>query len=91
MSESEIPEVIFTFKNTHDAIASEKVLIQSGIQVRVMPLPAQIGAGCGICLRVWPEVRNQAAGVLADAGILSQGIWLKRVCGEKSRYLLQED
>jgi hypothetical protein len=45
-------EFIFTFANTRDAVEGEKKLLAGGVCPGVMPLPDQIGAGCGICLRV---------------------------------------
>jgi hypothetical protein len=58
------PEFIFTFAATRDAIEGEKALIAGGINPGVMPLPDQIGAGCGICLRVGPAELEKARAVL---------------------------
>jgi transposase len=80
-------EVIFTFESSHYAIAAERQLLDAGIQVRVMPLPASIGAGCGICLRVWPDERTQAAGALTLAGIRPQGVWRRISDGNRTRYV----
>jgi hypothetical protein len=50
---TELPaEALLVFGNTADSIAAEKALLGAGISARVMPLPNQIGTGCGICLAV---------------------------------------
>lgn len=48
-------EYLFTFKNTHYAIYSEKILKKENIPVGVMALPSQLGDFCGICLRLSSE------------------------------------
>lgn len=53
-------EYIITFKNTNWAIKSEHYLLEENLQVKVMPLPTQISAGCGICLRI-PAAEIQTA------------------------------
>lgn len=69
-------EIIFTFSCTHDAITGGKTLEEAGLAVRNMALPDQIGAGCGICLRVDEGERDRALACLKDAGILPQEIYL---------------
>lgn len=44
--------ILLTFFTTHDAIAAEQALLAKGIPVRVMPVPGQVRAGCGIGLRI---------------------------------------
>lgn len=60
-------EYILAFESTHHAIQAERILLQAGLPVTVMPLPAKIRAGCGICLRL-------------KAAALSQGMVLVRGC-----------
>ncbi len=42
---------IITFESTHTAIATEKQLASAGLNVRLIPVPPQITAGCGLALR----------------------------------------
>lgn len=67
-------DVIFSFKTTHDAILGERILLEGGGDVRVMPLPGGIAAGCGICLRIPPGRRVAAAMSLAARGVAVQGM-----------------
>ena len=57
-------EVFFTFPGTHAAMSAEKKLLAEGIAVRVMPLPDEVGAGCGMCLRVACADAARAAAAL---------------------------
>ena len=91
MSAGKDAEVIFTFENTHSAMAAERQLIGADLQVRVMPLPANIGAGCGICLRVWPGEQAVAAAGLQAAGIQTQGVWRRISEAGNTRYVPDEN
>lgn len=74
-------EIVLTFQSSHDAIAAERVLLENNISVRTMPLPSHIAEGCGICLRIWEYDYSCADIVLADAGIVPKGVWLKQKDG----------
>lgn len=69
-------DAIVSFKSTQDAIRGERLLLDEGETVRVMPLPGGIAAGCGICLRVPHERRERAKAVLEKGGIFPQGMHL---------------
>jgi hypothetical protein len=72
LQRAEPGEFIFTFGNTRDAVEGEKKLLGAGLSPGVMPLPDQIGAGCGICLRVSPGDLEKARSVLEGS---FQGIY----------------
>ena len=42
---------LITFESTHTAIATEQRLVAEGLRVRLIPVPTQITAGCGLALR----------------------------------------
>ena len=42
---------IITFNSTHHAIASEKRLLDGGYHVRIIPVPTQVTADCGLAIR----------------------------------------
>ena len=62
-------EYIITFKNTNLAIKAEQCLLEQNLHPCVLPLPSQINAGCGICLRVKPEEIKSALKIIADKNI----------------------
>lgn len=68
-------EYIFTFTSTNHAILGESFLLEEHLQVRVMPLPGVIQAGCGLCLRLSPEEMATARTILTQQGVPIQGIY----------------
>ena len=42
---------VVLFDTTQAAIKAEKVLIQAGIKIKLIPVPRQISANCGISIR----------------------------------------
>lgn len=42
---------IITFDSTHLAIATEQRLLSAGLAVRIIPVPTQVTADCGLALR----------------------------------------
>ena len=47
--------IILTFKTTTAAMAMEKKCGAAGIPGRLIPLPGEISAGCGLSWRMLPE------------------------------------
>jgi Protein of unknown function (DUF3343). len=70
-------EIVFTFHNTHDAINGERLLLDGGVKVKVMPLPSSLGAGCGLCLRIAPENLDDARRLMQEAAIRPQSTYAK--------------
>jgi hypothetical protein len=70
-------EVIIGFEGVSQAIMAEQALTEQGFDVRVMPMPAGIRAGCGFCLRFLPEDLERAAAFLAERGLAIKEAWVK--------------
>jgi selenide,water dikinase len=81
-------EYIITFGSTNYAIKSEQILLDKGLHVGVLPLPAQISAGCGISLRVAPDEARAALMALAEGGVWEYGLHGRT--GEGGRYSYSE-
>ena len=79
-------EYILTFKNTNFAIKAEQNLLAAKLQVKVLPLPPQISAGCGICLRINPDEVKQAVKILADNSINEIGLFSRESVNGKYIY-----
>ena len=43
---------LFTFNSTHQALMSEKTLKELGYGVRLIPVPRNISASCGLAARI---------------------------------------
>nr|WP_307991263.1 DUF3343 domain-containing protein [uncultured Niameybacter sp.] len=50
--------MIITFHTTTEAMATEKVCTQKGIKGRLIPIPREISAGCGLAWRMTIEDFN---------------------------------
>jgi len=62
-------EYVITFNNTNHAIKAEQYLLDHSLHVGVLPLPSQIKAGCGICLRLKKGEIRTALDLLKDNNI----------------------
>lgn len=41
--------IVVTFEHTTAAMAFEKKAMEVGLKGRIIPLPSELGAGCGLC------------------------------------------
>ena len=62
-------EIVVCFEGASHAIMAEQMLLEQAFDVRVMPKPSSIQAGCGFCLRFLPEDFNKAAAFLSERGL----------------------
>jgi hypothetical protein len=46
---------LLTFYTTSDAMAMEKLCVKEKIPGRLIPLPTEISAGCGLAWRILPD------------------------------------
>lgn len=63
-------EILVSFETTQSAIFAEKLTMEAGIKVSIMPLPSAIKAECGMCLRMQEENLEQAEALLQRNAIL---------------------
>lgn len=47
--------IIITFNTTTDAMETETLCKKSNIKCRIIPVPREISAGCGLALRILPD------------------------------------
>lgn len=52
-------KTIITFPNTHSALAAEKFVERHEIKARLIPVPVEISAECGLALCMSPDIYNQ--------------------------------
>ncbi len=74
---------IFTFDKTHDAISAEKMLKDGGFNARVIPVPGDITAGCGLAIKVNEDEFKQVALALKDKGLITTGLYAVEKTGLK--------
>ncbi len=62
------PFVAFGFASVHDALEAEDVLRGDGIPATPIPPPKELGATCGLALRVCPDDAALADESMSAAG-----------------------
>lgn len=61
--------LIAAFASTHDAMKAETLMTRHEIPARLIPVPPEVSAGCGLALRAQIEDQAKVAAVLAEAGV----------------------
>jgi hypothetical protein len=72
---------LVAFTSTHSAIKAEKELIIEGISVKIIPVPREITAGCGLSIRFNLEDLDKVRKKLADNGIETYGYYRVKKTG----------
>lgn len=70
-----VPYVVYGFASTHDALVAERALLEADMTHTTIPAPKEIGALCGIALRVpWQD------GADTDVALINAGCtWVARI------------
>lgn len=63
------PTLIITFATTTQAMAMEKFCLQQNLPGRLIPVPREITAGCGLSWKAQPEQQEQLMTALTQAGM----------------------
>jgi hypothetical protein len=63
------PALIITFSTTTAAMAAEQFFTQSGLPGRLIPLPREISAGCGLCWKAPAGEEGNLTSRLTAAGL----------------------
>lgn len=67
--------IIFAFDSTHAAILSEKVLKENNLNGRLIPLPPEVSAGCGLSLRIDEKDRDIVSEKLSENNVGIDGVF----------------
>ena len=63
------PTLIITFATTTQAMAMEKFCQTQGLPGRLIPVPREITAGCGLSWKARPEEKDLLISALTEAGM----------------------
>lgn len=66
--------LIVAFASTHDAMAFEETCLSRGVPGRLIPLPREISAGCGLAWSAPPGEEAAVRQALDAAGIREQAL-----------------
>lgn len=67
------PALVLTFPTTAAAMACEELCGRAGLPGRMIPVPGQISAGCGLAWKAAPQDQDALASALAEAGVAVEG------------------
>ena len=71
--------LVITFSETSDAMAAEELFLERKIPGRIIPIPRQLSAGCGLSWKTEPGEKENARKALQSAGIRWHEMELVRV------------
>ena len=64
--------LVVTFHTTTQAMAAEKYCLANGLPGRIIPVPREITAGCGLSWKAKPEEQQLLTEKLTEAGMVWQ-------------------
>ncbi|MGN0736364.1 MAG: DUF3343 domain-containing protein [Anaerovoracaceae bacterium] len=74
MIEKKLRQII-TFNSTTDAIAFEKFCKEKAIEGRLIPVPRNISASCGLCWSAPSEYEESINIGIEEAGLRTAGVY----------------
>ena len=69
------PKAVVTFASTADAMAMEAAAREHGIPGRIIPLPSQISAGCGLAWCVDAAEGDMLVDRIGELGLSHEGLF----------------
>ena len=68
------PALVISFANVTEALAVENACKAAGLPGRIIPVPREITAGCGLAWKAAPEDREMLVAALDKAGLTYAGV-----------------
>ena len=69
MARVRVPSLVVSFPTTAAAMACEECCVRRGLPGRMIPVPGEISAGCGLAWKTTPEAREELEAALAADGV----------------------
>ena len=66
--------LVITFHSTTEAMEAEKRLKELGVPGRLIPIPRQLSAGCGLAWCAEPEEKEQIARIMEEKKIEKEAL-----------------
>ncbi len=67
------PALVITFDSTTQAMAAEKFCTEQGLPGRIIPIPREISAGCGLSWKAAPDAKDTLLPAMEGAGLRWSG------------------
>ena len=69
------PKIVVTFATPSDAMAMEATAREHGIPGRIIPVPSEIDAGCGLSWSANADDRKTLEARIAEFGLAHEGLF----------------
>ena len=69
MARVRVPSLVVTFPTTAAAMSCEECCERRCLGGRMIPVPGEVAAGCGLAWKTVPEAREELAAALAADGV----------------------
>lgn len=69
------PAIVLSFAKTTDAMAVEKYCMENHLPGRLIPIPREITAGCGLAWKAAPEDEELLVSGMTEAGLSWSGLY----------------
>lgn len=66
---------IVVFSTTTDAMAAEAAVREQAFPARLIPVPREIRASCGMALMTEPDREEELLSLLEEKGVPTEGTW----------------
>ena len=71
--------VIISFEDTTQAMKMDKFCTQNNLPGRLIPVPREITAGCGLAWKALPEEKEKLKAAMEEQQIIWQNIYVMKV------------
>ncbi len=68
-------QLVLSFDSTAHAMAVENFCIEQGLPGRLIPIPREITAGCGLAWKANPEDEDKLLKAFSEANIVYDGVY----------------
>ncbi|MBM6775645.1 DUF3343 domain-containing protein [Olsenella profusa] len=73
MARVRVPSLVVSFPTTAAAMACEECCRRRGLPGRMIPLPGEVSAGCGLAWKAAPAARDELAAALEADDVPVEG------------------
>ena len=74
MARVRVPSLVVTFPTTAAAMSCEECCERRGLPGRMIPVPGEVAAGCGLAWKATPGDREELAAALEADGVPVEGM-----------------
>ena len=66
---------VMLFDSTNQVMMAEAMLIESEVEMRLVPVPRELSASCGVCIRYKTDTEDKLLSIISDNEIRYKAIY----------------